>query len=268
MLSLLLALLDRLLLPAQACARAGWLTGSIYAHRGLHGPGVPENSLAAADAAIARGFGIECDVQRSHDGQAIVFHDWTMERLTGGAGTIRERTSADLARATLLDEDGLAVPGQGVPSLRALLDRIDGRVPLLIEVKSRAPQRIAPLCLAVRRLLEGYRGPVAVMSFDPRVPAWFRRYSPHVVHGLVVTEEGRRTLLARVKRHLALWRARPQFLAYDIADIANPVVRLARRRGVPVLTWTVRTPEDARRAAAYADAPIAEGAVLRVDSVG
>lgn len=263
MLSLLFALIDRFLLPARAASRAGWLREVIYAHRGLHGPGVPENSLAAVEAAIARGFGIECDVQRSRDGQAIVFHDWTLERLTGHAGSVGEMTAAELGGIGLLDEQGQAVAGEAIPGLRQLLDRIDGRVPLLIEVKSRAGLRIAPLCLAVRRLLEGYRGPVAVMSFDPRVPAWFRRYSPHVVHGLVVTEAGRRTLLARLKRHLALWRARPQFLAYDIADIANPVVRLARRRCVPVLTWTVRTQQDAERAAAHADAPIAEGPVLQ-----
>ncbi|MFD2783125.1 hypothetical protein ACFS32_21140 [Novosphingobium pokkalii] len=95
-------------------------------------------------------------------------------------------------------------------------------MPLLIEVKSRAGLRIAPLCLAVRRLLEGYRGPVAVMSFDPRVPAWFRRYSPHVVHGLVVTEAGRRTLLARLKRHLALWRARPSFSPMTLPTLPIP----------------------------------------------
>ncbi|KPF52556.1 glycerophosphoryl diester phosphodiesterase [Novosphingobium sp. 1529] len=262
MLSLLFALIDRFLLPARAAARAGWLREAIYAHRGLHGPGVPENSLAAAEAAIARGFGIECDVQRSRDGQVVVFHDRALDRLTGQAGNLADHTAAELAGMTLLDETGMVVGGETILGLRQLLDRIDGRVPLLIEVKSAPTQRIAPLCLAVRRLLEGYRGPVAVMSFDPRVAAWFRRYSPHVVHGLVVTEAGRRTLLARLKRHLALWRARPQFLAYDIADIANPVVRLARRRGVPVLTWTVRTPDDASRAATYADAPIAEGPVL------
>lgn len=265
MLSLLFALLERFLLPARASERASWLTGCIYAHRGLHGPGVPENSLAAADAAIARGFGIECDVQRSHDGQAIVFHDWTMERLTGSAGTVIDANAPELLRLPLRDETGAVVPGATIPGLRQLLERIDGRVPLLIEIKSRPGLRIAPLCLAVRRLLEGYAGPVAVMSFDPRVPAWFRRYSPRVVHGLVVTDAGRRTLLARLKRHLALWRARPQFLAYDIADLANPVVRLARRRGLPVLTWTIRTPEDAARAAALADAPIAEGPVLTAD---
>jgi glycerophosphoryl diester phosphodiesterase len=114
---------------------------------------------------------------------------------------------------------------------------------LLIEVKSRAGLRIAPLCLAVRRLLEGYRGPVAVMSFDPRVPAWFARYSPHVARP--GGDRGRAPTCWPASRGILRWRARPQFLAYDIADIANPVVRLARRRGVPVLTWTVRTPDDA-----------------------
>ena len=115
MLSLLFALIDRFLLPARAASRAGWLREVIYAHRGLHGPGVPENSLAAADAAIARGFGIECDVQRSRDGQAIVFHDWTLGRLTGEAGPVAARPAAALTSLAL---------GKGserIPALRDLL---------------------------------------------------------------------------------------------------------------------------------------------------
>jgi glycerophosphoryl diester phosphodiesterase len=143
-----------------------------------------------------------------------------------------------------------------------MLDLVAGRAPLLIEIKSRRDLRVAPLCLAVRRVLEGYRGDVAVMSFDPRVPAWFRRYSPHIVHGLVVTEEGRRTLFARARRHLALWHGKPQFLAYDVRDLPSRFAALQRRRGLPVLTWTVRSPELAEKASAHADAPIAEGAGL------
>jgi glycerophosphoryl diester phosphodiesterase len=133
-------------------------------------------------------------------------------------------------------------------------------VRLLIEIKSRADVRPAPLCLAVRRVLEGYRGPVAVMSFDPRVPAWFHRYSPRTVHGLVVSEEGRRTLWARTRRHLALWRGKPQFVAYDVRDLPSPFVRSLRRRGFPVLAWTVRSAELRERADLHADAPIAEAA--------
>ena len=147
-----------------------------------------------------------------------------------------------------------------IPTLRQFLDQIAGRVPVLIELKSRREVRAAPLCLAVRRTLEGYRGKVAVMSFDPRVSRWFARHSPHIVHGLVVTENGNRTLPARIKLHLAFWQGKPQFLAWDVRDLPSRFVAAQRERGFPILTWTVRSPQLADRAADCADGPIAEGA--------
>ena len=257
MLYLLFALLDRWLVPVPPAERVGWLRGRVYAHRGLHRAGVPENSLAAFALAIERGLGIECDVQRTSDGQAMVFHDWDLDRLTDVSGAIIDHSSTQLGAIALSGAEG-----ERIPTLRQMLDLVAGRAPLLIEIKSRRDLRVAPLCLAVRRVLEGYRGDVAVMSFDPRVPAWFRRYSPHIVHGLVVTEEGRRTLFARTRRHLALWHGKPQFLAYDVRDLPSRFAALQRRRGLPVLTWTVRSPELAEKASAHADALIAEGAGL------
>lgn len=248
------ALLDRWLAPAPRKEQVGWLRGKTYAHRGLHGPLAPENSPAAFAAAISRGFGIECDVQRSSDGQAVVFHDWTLERLTSEAGAVIDRSAAQLGKLLLTGGNDT------IPTLRQLLDQVAGQVPLLIEVKSRRDLRVAPLCLAVRRVLEGYRGEVAVMSFDPRVSRWFHRYSPRIVHGLVVTEDGKRTLFARTKRHWSLWLGKPQFLAYDVRDLPSRLAASQRRRGLPVLTWTVRDAELLERAGDYADAPIAEGA--------
>lgn len=248
------ALLDRWLSPAPHEAEVGWLRGVTYAHRGLHGAGVPENSPAAFAAAIGHGYGIECDVQRSSDGQAMVFHDWTLERLTGEDGAVIERSAPQLGKIVLKGGSDT------IPTLRQLLDQIAGRVPLLVEVKSKRDLRVAPLCLAVRRVLEGYRGPVAVMSFDPRVSRWFHRYSPRIVHGLVITEDGKRTVLAQAKRHWSLWLGKPQFLAYDVRDLPSRFASAQRKRGLPVLTWTVRDAELASRAAAHADAPIAEGA--------
>lgn len=256
MLYLLFALLDRWLVPAPEGRRVGWLSSVIYAHRGLHGAGAPENSPTAFARAVAAGYGIECDVQRTSDGHAVVFHDWELDRLTGESGALLDRSSAQLGAIPLLGSTDT------IPTLRQVLDSVNGRVPLLIEIKSRKDQRVAPLCLAVRRQLEGYRGDVAVMSFDPRVSRWFAHYSPRVVHGLVVTEDGRRTGLARLRRHLALWHARPQFLAYDVRDLPSPFAARQRKRGLPVLTWTVRSPELAERAQHHADAPIAEGAGL------
>ena len=254
MLSSLVALLDRWLCPPPAKARVAWLANRTYAHRGLHGPGVPENSPAAFAAAIKHGLGIECDVQRTADGQAVVFHDWVLDRLTGQTGPVLERDSAVLTAISL--KDG----ADTIPTLPTVLDLIGGQVPLLIEVKSRRNLPVAPLCAAVRDALTDYHGPVAVMSFDPRVSRWMRRHAPQTVRGLVVSEENKRGLKGALERHWSLWLGRPEFLAYDIRDLPSTFAQSQRKRGLPVLSWTVRTPELRERAARYADAPIAEGA--------
>ncbi|BEU99055.1 glycerophosphodiester phosphodiesterase family protein [Novosphingobium olei] len=256
MLSLLLPLADRWFAPAPPADKVGWLRGWTYAHRGLHGAGVPENSPSAFALAAERGLGIECDVQRSGDGLAVVFHDFDLDRLTGQQGRVVDHSAAQLQTFALTGSQH----GDCIPGLRQMLDLVAGRVPVLIEIKSRREMHVIPLCLAVRRTLEGYRGQVAVMSFDPRVSRWFKRHSPHVVHGLVVTEEGRTTLFARARRHFSLWHAEPDFLAYDVRDLPSRFAASQRRRGFPLLTWTVRSPELAERAAQHADAPIAEGA--------
>lgn len=259
---MLLAALDRWRAPAPAPARVAWLGRHDYAHRGLHGPGVPENSLAAGAEAIACGFGIECDVQRTADGQPVVFHDWELDRLTSAAGPVQALRLADLAMLDLTDS------GERIPSLRELLGLVRERVPVLIEIKSRRDHRVNALCLAVRRVLEGYRGPHAVMSFDPRVSRWFAVHAPHIVRGLVVTEENARSFPGRMKRHLALWHARPDFLAYDVRDLPSGFAAYQRSRGMPVLTWTVRSAESRRVAAEHADAPIAEGAGIPAEAGG
>ncbi len=259
MLYLLFALFDRLLAPGPRPGRCDWLTQVVYAHRGYHctgdgsEQGRVENSPAAFAAAMAAGLGIELDVQRTRDGQAVVFHDDDLGRLTGQSGRVADRSAAALTKVALTGS------AETIPPLGAVLTQVDGRVPLLIELKIARGQRVAPLCLAVHRALEGYGGPVAVMSFDPRVPAWFHRYSPHIVRGLVMTEANWRTLAATARRHLALWRARPDFLAYDVDDLAGSFATRQRRRGLPVLTWTVDTAARVNRALARADAPIAQG---------
>lgn len=250
----LLSPLDRWRAPAPAAKKVEWLGFWAYAHRGLHGQGLPENSPAAFAAAMARGMGIECDVQRSSDGQAMVFHDWELDRLTAESGPVARRSAEQLGRIVISGGSDC------IPSLRQLLDQVDGKVPLLIEIKSNATSRAAALSLAVRRQLEGYRGPHAVMSFDPRVVGWFARNSPMTVRGLVVTEENDKALAGRIRRHLWLWKARPDFLAYDIRDLPSRFAAAQRKRGLPLLTWTVRSAEHRERAAEHADAPIAEGA--------
>jgi glycerophosphoryl diester phosphodiesterase len=219
-----------------------------FAHRGLHGEGRVENSRAAFQAAIAAGHGIELDVQASRDGEAMVFHDYHLDRLTGESGDLAARTAAQLGAVHLAGTDEM------IPTLREVLQLVRGLVPVLVEVK--APDRkVARLCLAVFRSLEGYRGPLGVMSFNPEVTRWFAAHAPKVLRGLVVTEQGKKGLRGRLERALGFWRSRAQFLAYDIRDLPS---RFARKRKVPVFTWTVRSDADRARAAAHADQIIYE----------
>ncbi|XHS02752.1 phosphodiesterase [Sphingomonas sp. DBB INV C78] len=232
-------------------SRAAFLKGRRYAHRGLHGAGLVENSQAAFRAAIANGDGIELDVQESRDGQAIVFHDYTLHRLTAETGPLADRTAAELAQIQLSNT------AEGLSSLNQTLNLIAGRAPLLIEIKSRE-RTPARLCAAVRDALADYAGPVAVMSFNPQAARWFATHAPHIVRGLVVTEEGKKSFRGWWERHLALWRARPDFLAYDVRDLPSRFAAAARAAGLPVLSWTVRSPADEATVALHADAPIYE----------
>lgn len=232
-------------------ARAGWLCGVTYAHRGLHGNGRVENSPSAFRAAIDAGLGIECDIQRSLDDWPMVFHDWDFARLLG---------RPDLAESLTASEwQALRYANGDTPmTLADLLALVAGRVPLLIEIKSRAGYDVEWSCRFVVDALACYRGRHAVMSFDPRVSSWLRRHSPDTVRGLVVTENDDWGLSGAVRRHLALWRARPDFLAYDIRNLPSPFAAAQRARGLPLLTWTVATKALLERAQACADAPIAE----------
>lgn len=247
------ALIDGWFAPPPAPDRVGWLRAWRYAHRGLHGPGAVENSPTAFGLALRAGLAIECDIQRSSDGRAMVFHDWALDRLTGEAGQVAHRSAASLSAVAL------AGSSDTIPTLDAMLEQVGGAVPLLIEIKSKRDQRIGPVCLAVRRALEGYQGLHAVMSFDPRVPRWFAAQSPRTLRGLVVTEEGKRGPRGAWERHSSLWHARPDFLAYDVRDLPTSFAAAQRARGLPVLTWTVRSAALAAVAADHADAPIAEG---------
>jgi glycerophosphoryl diester phosphodiesterase len=247
-----LSLLDRWLAPAPDPARVAWLKGVTYAHRGLHGARRVENSPAAFAAAIEAGLGIECDVQLSGDGRAMVFHDRELDRLTDERGPVAERSAAQLAQVALRGTH------ERIPGLHELLALVEGKVPLLIEIKSRRQTRPDPLCRAVLDDLAAYRGETAVMSFDPRVGHWFRRHAPGVVRGLVVTEENDGGFLGALRRHLSLWRAAPDFLAYDVRDLPSRFAAAQRARELPLLTWTVRSPELRRVAEKHADAPIAE----------
>jgi glycerophosphoryl diester phosphodiesterase len=233
-----------------------WLIAWEYAHRGLHEVGVPENSRAAAQGAIAAGMGIECDIQMSRDNVPLVFHDWELDRLTSERGKVAARAADDLCRIALQDT------AETVWRLCDLLDLVAGRVPILVEVKAQPHLAVAEPCIAIAKALAGYAGPLAVMSFDLRVGEWFARNAPEVVRGLVITDTLDHGYRQAWRAPHAIERARPDFLASDVRDIPNALATLWRESGRALLTWTVRSPETRERGLAHADALIAEGAGL------
>jgi glycerophosphoryl diester phosphodiesterase len=244
-------------------ARLDWLTARPVAHRGLHdaAAGVIENTPSAFTAAIAANYAIECDLQLAADGEAMVFHDDTLERLTEGSGALATLPAAALKRVAFRGSADHMI------TLGELCELVAGRVTLVIEIKShfdgdrRLIKRAADVLLT-------YRGPVALMSFDPGQMAALRALAPGLARGIVAESRyGHHEwdhLSARTKRALAYFThalsTRPQFIAYSVKDLPATLPLMARRvLGLPLLTWTVRTLEDRERATRYADQIIFEG---------
>jgi glycerophosphoryl diester phosphodiesterase len=240
-----------------------WLTARPVAHRGLHDQtrGIIENMPGAAQAAIEGNFGIECDIQLTADGEAMVHHDDALGRLTEGSGALLGMTAAELKTVRFKDTS------ERMMSLGDLCALIAGRVPLVIEVKSHfdGDRKLVARMAAV---LASYRGPVAGMSFDPDQVLALREAMPGLARG--ITAERRyeaadwpEATPAQRKGMLHLrhaFRTRPHFIAYGVDDLPAPAPWIARHIfGLPLLTWTVRTPEQRERAARYADHVVFEG---------
>jgi glycerophosphoryl diester phosphodiesterase len=240
-----------------------WLTARPIAHRGLHDAAkrIVENTASAFNAAIAGHYAIECDLQVSADGEAMVHHDGALGRLTEGSGRLDAMSAADLRQVRH------KATADSMLTLGELCDVVSSRVALVIELKSRFDGDVR----LVRRsaaVLAGYAGPAALMSFDPAQIAVLRRIAPKLPRGLVAESRSRRTdkgpLVSQARGALAYCRhateARPQFLAYAVSDLPATIPFVAQTLlGLPLLTWTVRTGEDRKRAARWADQMIFEG---------
>lgn len=231
-----------------------WLTAKSIAHRGLHKAGseAEENTLAAIRKALDAGFAVEVDVRASVDGIIVVFHDETLERMTDGEGEVDKLGFAQMQKFTV------GKSGKPMPSLPDVMEEVDTKAPIFVEIKSSRKTDVQVLCAGVRHCFEGYRGQVAIMSFDPRVISWFKSYMPNYPRGLVV---GRESLLNwRNRTALTLWlgRLKPDFLACDINLLPNGLCSRWRKRGKPLLTWTVKDKRLEEVAKEHADALIFE----------
>ncbi len=240
-----------------------WLSARPVAHRGLHdaAAGIVENTSSAFSAAIAGNYAIECDLQLSADGEAVVFHDATLERLMQASGPLASFTAAQLRQMT---------PRTGsdrIVTLDELCELVAGRVTLLLELKSpfTGDTRLA---VRVAAVVQNYAGPVAAMSFDPDMVAALARAAPGLPRGIVAQRRyDRSSWPALGDRHrrtmhymLHALRTRPHFIAYRVNDLPAFAPLLARHLfGLPLLTWTVRSQEEGKRARRWANQIIFEG---------
>lgn len=217
------------------------------AHRGYHdrARGIPENSRAAFAAAIAAGYGIELDVQLSRDHHAMVFHDYRLDRLTPDTGAVRKHSRAELAHIPLTGGS------ESIPDLDEVLALVAGRTPLLIEIKDQdgaMMHDVGPLEIAVAGSLKGYRGPVAVMSFNPHAVEVFASAAPDVPRGLTTCAYQQADwpeLPDEVFAHLRdiphYDRVGASFISHLAADLNRPRVAALKDKGAKVLCWTVRS---------------------------
>jgi glycerophosphoryl diester phosphodiesterase len=211
------------------------------AHRGLWTPnGAPENSLEAFQGAVAAGYAIELDVQLSADGEAMVFHDDDLERMTGVVGRISDRTAADLSELRLAGTD------EPIPTLLEALAVIGHHTMVHVELKTPAGH-VGPLEQRTHEVLIDHHGPVAVIGFNPYSHAWFAERFPGVLRGLDsyswrgaahVSPEQRKSYANLEQVSLA----KPHFLALGLDCLPSEAAKAHRAKGMPVLAWTVRDP--------------------------
>ena len=212
--------------------------GLFYAHRGLYDNlhGVPENSLPAFRAAAEKGYGVELDVQLSSDGQVVVFHDDTLDRVCGVHGNVIDYSLTELRQMKLLDTE------ETIPLFTEVLDALSqGAGPVIVELKS--GKRNDELCEKTRELLRGYPGVYCVESFDPGIVNWFRKNAPEIIRGQLAMPAdhyaaGTNPLLARLLAGCRFsFLNKPDFIAYQVVPRPERVLRM-RKKGVLLIGWT------------------------------
>ena len=236
------------------------LQGWGYAHRGLHGAGVPENSMAAFRAALEGGYGIELDVHLLKDGNLAVIHDASLKRTAGVEIQIEDLSTEDLTKYTLEGTD------ETIPQFRQVLELFAGKAPIVVELKAERGNQAA-LAEATCRMLESYSGPYCVESFDPRCVYWLKKNRPQVIRGqltenfLANPKSKLHPVLKFILTHqLENFLTCPDFVAYKFADRKNLGNFLARKLwGAQGVTWTITSQEDYDQAVQEGWLPIFEG---------
>lgn len=230
-----------------------------YAHRGLHREGIPENSLAAFQAAMDHGYGVELDVHLTKDGQLVVIHDSTLDRVAGVAGTVEEQTLEQLKQLRLEHTQ------EQIPTLSQVLELFQGAVPMIVELKPYGGN-YKQLCQAACRLMDTYPGLWCMESFDPRCIHWLKKHRPDILRGQLSENyfaPGRPKMPGILRfiltHNLENFLTRPDFVAYRFTDRkCTPTNRLCMKRMAGV-AWTLTSQQDFHQAKSEGWIPIFEG---------
>ena len=231
-----------------------WLVKDYIAHRGLHNTQLPENSLGAFANAINQGYAIELDVQQIADGTVIVFHDYSLARMTGKDGYTKNLIKAEL------DSYILSNSQYCIPTLSEVLELVDGQVPLLIEIKNEG--KVGALEKATYELLKNYNGDFAIQSFNPYSLEWFKNNAPHIWRGQLSSffkgENLSFTKRFALKRMLLNKKVScPDFISYNVENLPNIYVNHYKK--LPLLAWVVRSQTEYLKTVKYCDNIIFEG---------
>ena len=240
------------------------LMGHLYAHRGLHdnAADAPENSMAAFKKAVDAGYGIELDVQLTRDRIPVVFHDETLRRVCGAEGKVRDYTFEELQQFALCRSQ------ERIPRFEDVLALVDGRVPLIIEIKIH--ENAAEVCAAADRLISAYKGPYCIESFHPFAVIWYKKNRPQVIRGQLssnFSNPDKREKPGEFAVHYLLTNAlaRPDFIAYDHHNKGNVSRVLCRKLfGALSVAWTIRSQQELDACRGDFDLFIFEGFIPKV----
>lgn len=216
-----------------------WIKNSYIAHRGFHSldKSIPENSLLAFKKAIDYGYSIELDIHVIKDGNVVVFHDDTLKRMCKEDKNIHEMTYDEIKKYNLLSTN------EHIPLLSDVLSLVDGKVPLLIELKPKGD--VYRLCEAFMIIIKGYKGSYAIQSFNPKIVKWFNKHYPDVIRGQLAEyftddETIRKSTKFILKRMLLNRFTKPDFINYGLKDLPNRFVQREYNKGIPVIAYTAR----------------------------
>ena len=225
------------------------------AHRGLHDRelGIPENSLLAFARAVEQGKAIELDLHATADNRLVVLHDFQLKRMTGVPGIVEEWTLEDLRKLRLQGTDAQ------IPTLDEVLELVNGRVPLLLEIKSERLGEVGRLEPVLMKRLASYQGEFILEAFNPEVLVWLHRHAPQYIRGQLGNLDDENKQFKFYSRHLMFNPlSRPDFIAFDIQKIDYKLRLACKKHGLPLLGWTIRTEAELKKADRLCDGVIYE----------